>query len=84
MQELNIANCSLTQLYRSHAHPSVTATVSPVQRSNNVLTSTAGPPGIDNNCDKITLAPCSPNHMREHEEAHLQGNKETTQSMVCV
>lgn len=82
MQELNIANRSLAQLYRSRTHPSVTATVSPVQRSNNALTSTAGPPETDNNCDKITLTACSPS--LEHEEPHVQANKETTQSVVCM
>ena len=63
----------------------MTAAVSPVQRSDNALTSTAGPTDTDNDSDKITVTPCSPN--LEHKDPHVDdshGNKETTQSVVCV
>ena len=80
-------NNSLTRLYQSHGHPSVTAAVTPVQRSDNPLATMSSPPGVDNldnDGEKVTLAPCSP--ILEHKEPHVEGGqsiKEVAESLVC-
>lgn len=82
MQGLNIVNNSLTRLYRSHSHSSVTATVAPVQRSDDALEASVSLPDTDNDCDKVMSVP----HL-DHEGSHLddnQGIKETAQHVVCM
>ena len=86
IQELNIMNNSLTRLYQSHGHPSVTAAVTPVQRSDNTL-AMPSPPGtakLDDDIEKVTFPPCSPK--LECKEPHIdssQSIKEVAESMVC-
>lgn len=75
-------NDSLTRLYQSHGHPSVTTTVTPVD---NAMESPPGTENLDND-EKVTLGPCSPAIEIEHKEPHIdsgQSIKEVAQCLVC-
>ena len=74
-------NNSLTRLYSSHGHSSVIATVTSVQGDNNETTVMRSPPDTQNDVEKATSIPCSPNHV--HEESGIQSIKELAESVVC-
>ena len=78
-------NNSLTRLYQSHGHPSVTTTVTPVD---NAMATMPSPPGTENldNDEKVMLGRCSPAVEIEHKESHTdssRGIKKVTQCLVC-
>ena len=81
-------NNSLTRLYQSHGQPSVTTTVTLVQRDDNTMATMPNRPGTENldNDEKVTLGPGSPAVEIEHKEPHItsgQNIKEAAQCLVC-
>ena len=79
-------NNSLARLYQLHSQSLATATVTPVQQSDNELT-TNHPSVVDNDHERLTLTPQSPNlDNKDHDEPHVddsQSTKATAQFVVC-